>query len=86
MADGNYGHCEDCGKPLDEDDDFAWRADMISEALEGADADLSEALLTLFVGLHLSKFEAGDRKKARREFIREADNDTKRWVISRCDA
>ena len=89
IADQNYGHCEDCGKPLTEEDlqaDFNRRADLINEALDGADPDACEALLTMFLGLHLSAFDAADRKKVRRDLIRMIDEEAKDWVISGCDA
>jgi hypothetical protein len=89
MADQDYGNCADCGKPLTEEDaqaDFDRRADMISEALEGADWDTCEALLSMFVGLHLSAVDAEDRKKVRRGMIRSIDADTKGWVLTGCDA
>jgi hypothetical protein len=89
MADQDYGNCEDCGKPLTEEDaqaDFNQRADMINAALEDADDATCEMLLAMFVGRYLSRFVAEDRKKARRALIREIDEETKDCVIRGCDA
>jgi hypothetical protein len=89
MATQDYGNCEDCGKPLTEEDaqeDFNWRADLIGDALDGADLNCCEALLTMFLGLHLSAFDAADRKKVRRDLMRMIDEQTKDWVIRGCDA
>lgn len=89
MADQDYGTCDDCGKPLSEDDaqaDFDRRADMIYAALDGADWETTEALLAMFTGLHLSGFDPVERKKARRGIIRVIDEETRDCVIRACDA
>ena len=87
MADQTYGTCDDCGKPLPEDeDDFTWRADAINAALKDADDGTTEALLTMFVGRYISRFVAEDHKKARRAISRGITEETRRWIISGCDA
>jgi hypothetical protein len=86
MATQDYETCPDCGKPLSEDEDFTWRADAISAALEDADPVTCQLLLAMFAGRHLSRFEADIRKKVRRDLHREIDAETKDWVIAGCDA
>lgn len=86
MADHDYGHCEDCGKPLTEDDDFTWRADAIRDALETADDGTRETLLAMFAARYLFGFTPEDFKKARRGLIREIDRVAKEIIIDNCDA
>jgi hypothetical protein len=59
---------------------------MINAALEDADDLVAEQLLALFAGRYISRFVAEDRKKVRRDIIREIDLQTKDWVIAGCDA
>ncbi len=89
MATEDYGNCDTCGNPLTEEDaqaDFNHRADMIQAALDGADWEMTEALLAMFTGLHLSGFDPVERKKARRGIIRVIDEETRDCVIRACDA
>ena len=86
MAARDYETCENCGNPLSAEDDVTWRADAINAALDGADWETCEALLAMFVGRHLSRFVAEDRRKARRGLLRGIDKETKTWVIDGCDA
>ncbi len=76
--------CPECGEPLD--DDFGWRADMIMQALDGADTYTEQALLSMFLGMWLSCVDAGDRRAARRDTIKDMDAFTKQFVIQACDA
>lgn len=85
MADEEYGHCDSCGKPLDEDD-FSWRADAIRDALESADSVTRELLLAMFAARYLVEFVPEDIKKARRGLLREIDRETKEAIIRSCDA
>jgi hypothetical protein len=89
MAKQEYGNCDTCGKPLDDEDaqaDFNRRADMMKAALEDADYDTSTMLLAMFAARHLFWSTAEERKKARRDLIREIDRETKDMVIRGCDA
>lgn len=86
MANSEYGHCDSCGKPLDEDDDFTWRADAIRDALESADSVTRELLLAMFAARYLVEFVPEDIKKARRGLLREIDRETKEAIIRSCDA
>ena len=89
MATSDYGNCDCCGTPLTEEDmqaDFDRRADLIAEALDGADPVTCETLLAMFAGRHVSLFPVEGRKFARRELLREIDKETKEWVIRGCDA
>ena len=89
MATQDYGNCASCGNPLTEEEmqaDFNRRADLLAEALDGADPITCEVLLAMFAGQHLSSFVPEHFKLARRELLREIDKETKEWVIRRCDA
>ena len=89
MATQDYGNCDTCGNPLSEEDiqaDFDRRANMIHEALDSADDQLCEVLLTMFLGMVLAGVDAEDRKSARRCLIRDIDRETKDWVLRACDA
>lgn len=86
MADQDYETCDDCGKPLSEEDDFNWRANTIRDVLETADDETREALLAMFAARYLFGFVPEDHKKARRGLIREIDRIAKELVIANCDA
>ena len=77
--------CPECGEPLD-DADFGWRADLIAEALDGAEADDAGALLAMFMAIWLSGWDAGDRRLARRDIVKDVDRLTRHYVIQACDA
>jgi len=86
MADQDYGTCDHCGKPLDDEADFHRRADAIRDALETADDVTREALLAMFVARYLVGFVPEDLKKARRGLLREIDRETREMIIRNCDA
>lgn len=86
MADQVYETCDSCGKPLSEDADFHRRADMINAALDGVDEETAQLLLAMFAGRHLSRFDAGLRKRVRRDLHKGIDSETRDWVIAGCDA
>jgi hypothetical protein len=89
MADRDYGTCPDCGNPLDEEDaqaDFDWRANMIRDALDGADPVTIEVLLSLFAGRYISSFVPEDQKLVKRDLVREIGIQTREHVIRSCDA
>lgn len=78
--------CDQCGEPLDDQEEFNARADMISEALEGAGLSDEMDILIFFLSRWLSGIHAEDRKRARRDAIKMLDEMTRTWVIGNCDA
>lgn len=86
MATSEHSICDECGEPLDDDADFAARADLIAEALDGADEYLQMTLLTMFMGIWLSRWDAEDKRTARRDLIRDIDSQAREWTIAGCDA
>jgi hypothetical protein len=89
MATQDYGTCPDCGNPLSEEDaraDFNRRADLIMEALDGADPVTIEVLLSMFAGRYIAEYVPEDQKKAKRGLVREIGIQTREHVIRSCDA
>ena len=76
----HYDVCPDCGEPIDDDAEFHKRADMINEALDGADDYMAMELLAMFMARWLSRWCAEDRALAREDMIETTDRETN-WVL-----
>lgn len=82
----NDNVCAECGEPLDPQEEFNARADMIEAALDGADPEDQMGLLVMFLSLWLAQWRAEDREDARSDIIEMLDEDTRSWVMQGCDA
>ncbi len=86
MAEQDYGHCDECGKPLTEEDVYSNARDAIGDILDELDPYDQMHILALFAGRLISGFQAEDQRAVRRDLGREITHETREWNIAGCDA